>query len=418
MLRKFIFCFFLLIGIFPVMVLASDNSLVKVGNNYYDTLEEAMVNASSWDVITLISDVELSDSLVIQKTINLNLNGNDIVAPEKVFIVQGGTLNISGAGTIKEENPNYGAIMVIGSDDSSDREYSVVNVEKDVTLEGWSGIFISHNNSKSYGVVVNLAGKINAVSDMDGSSGIGIYVNGNIQDNNNVPVVNIRDGAEIRSNGNGLYIAGYAIFNVGKAYISGIQSGIGMKSGVLNIDGATVACTGKDDTPTEGYNNGMKASGTTIQLESNSGYAGNMEIDINSGSFKSKNSHVIYEYIGKGSSSLVKDINISGGTFISDAKKDVFLLSNSFLNKHREFISGGRYSSNPSSFLQIGYKVANDDGLFSVVKNTLREVSGNGVAFKEQSDGFNKGMVVIIGLVLIVILIFINRKRILAVFVK
>ena len=115
--------------------------------------------------------------------VNINLNGNEISASEKVFLVDGGELNITGKGTIKETKPNYGAIMVKGSGDPNDKGYSVVNVSKDVTLEGWSGIFITHNNSKSYGVDVSFAGKINSVNDTSGETGVGIYVNGKIKDN-------------------------------------------------------------------------------------------------------------------------------------------------------------------------------------------------------------------------------------------
>ena len=68
--------------------------------------------------------------------------------------------------------------MLKGSTDPNDKNYSVLKVGKDVTLEGWSGIFITHNNSKSYGIDVSFAGKINSVNDTSGGTGVGIYVNG------------------------------------------------------------------------------------------------------------------------------------------------------------------------------------------------------------------------------------------------
>ena len=410
MFRKLFFCFLLFFCVVPSIVFASDGALVKVGGKFYDSLSEAILNVSANETIMLLSDVELEDSLIIDKVVNLNLNDNDIVAPSMVFLVQGGTLNLSGAGIIRENQPNYGAVMIKGSGNSDDSKYSVLNVSKDVNLEGWSGIFINHNNSKAYGIEVNFSGKIKAVNDTGGGTGIGIYVNGNINDDNNAPVVNILDGASITSSGNGLYIAGYSVFNVGKAYISGIESGIGIKSGVLNIDGATVECLGEDNTPTLGYNNGMKASGTTIQIESNNGYAGDMEIDINSGNFKSKDSNVIYEYIGKGNNSLVKSINISGGNF--NGGKNVFEVTDSFRQKHGSFITGGNYSSDPSSYLVNGYKAVNDNGMFNVVKSTMKEVllfSGNDKT-NESSGIVIFSFLVTIG---IIILILINRKRIL-----
>lgn len=192
--RKVMLILLLSFFLFPMLVSASVTTMAKIGNKYYDTLEEAIANASSSDTIMLVSDVVLNNTLNINKEVNINLNGNDISAKEKVFLVQGGFLNISGSGTIKETEPNYGAIMVIGSNTITNDKYSGVHVGKDVTLEGWSGIFINHENSKSYGVYVYLDGKINAVDDVSGGSGVGVYVNGNIKDEQSHPVVNISNG--------------------------------------------------------------------------------------------------------------------------------------------------------------------------------------------------------------------------------
>jgi len=397
---------------FPIMVNASANSLVRIGDNYYDSLIDAIANAGPNDTITLIDDVKLNESIQINKTVNINLNGNNIEATEKVFQVEGGVLNLTGKGTIRETKPNYGAIMIKGSDDSSDNSYSVVNIGKDVTLEGWSGIFITHNDSKSYGVVVNLNGKINSVNDVNGDTGIGIYVNGNIKHQNNSPVVNILDGAEIGSTGNGLYIAGASTFNIGKAYIEGDESAIGIKSGNLNIDGASVVSKGPDYTPTEGYNNGIKASGTALQIESNNGYAGNMKINIKSGTLRSENSNVVYEYIGKGTETQVESMNISGGTFISESGKDIFRLSDSFKTSNSSFISGGNYTKDPSSYLKSGYTTTLDDNYYKVIQSTMKEVISNN-STKTTNNNIIKTIITIVITLLLGFIVYLNRTKIL-----
>lgn len=416
MIKKIIFYMFLFILMIPNLVFAGVGSLVEVNGKYYDSLEEAIKNASSNSTIKLISDVVLKDGLNINKTVNINLNGNNITAPEMVFKVQGGVLNVSGNGIIRETKPNYAAIAVIGSNDSNDKDYSVVNVDEAVKLEGWSGILITHDNSKSYGVLVNLDGDINAVNDISGGTGIGVYVNGNIKHNDNVPIVNIGDKAEITSTGNGIYIAGNAIFNIGKAYIEGDESGIGIKAGTLNIDGATILSEGKDNTPTEGYTNGIKASGTAIQIESNSGYAGNMNINIDSGTFRSKNSYVIYEYIGKGTSTEVDNVDLSGGTYRAHGDKPVFGLSDSFKNKHGKFISGGRYTTNPSEYLESGFSSNLEDDLY-VVSSSSVLVSGNNVN-TDDGNGVIKVIAISIIVGVAIILIYMNRETILGLFRK
>ena len=416
MVKKILFYLFVIICIVPSVVSAGVGSLVEVNGKYYDSLEEAIANASSNATIKLISDVVLDDTLNINKTVNIDLNGKDITASEMVFKVNGGVLNVSGNGVIRETKPNYGAIAVIGSTDVEDKDYSIVNVGSGVKLEGWSGIFITHDNSKSYGVVVNLDGDINAVNDTSGGTGVGVYVNGNIKHDNNAPVVNIGDDTEITSTGNGLYIAGNSTFNIGKAYIEGDESGIGIKAGKLNIDGATVLSEGVDNTPTEGYNNGIKASGTAVQIESNSGYAGNMVINIDSGTFRSKNSYVIYEYIGKGTSTEVDSIDISGGTFRAEASKPVFGLSDSFKSKHGKFISGGRFTTNPSEYLEGGYTSSLEDGLY-VVSSSSVLVSGDNVNTND-GNGILKVIAVIVIIGVTVVLIYMNRETILGLFRK
>lgn len=416
MFKKFILCLLIFVISIPTIVCAGVGSLVMVGGKYYDSLEEAIANANVNQTIKLISDVKLDNTLDINKTVNIDLNDNDITAPEMVFKVKGGVLNISGNGIIRETKPNYGAIAVIGSNNSNDKDYSIVNVGKEVKLEGWSGIFITHDNSKSYGVVVNLDGDINAVNDTNGGTGIGIYVNGNINHETNAPVVNIGDDVEITSTGNGIYMAGNATFNIGKAYIDGDESGIGIKSGSLNIDGATVLSNGIDKTPTNGYNNGIKASGTAIQIESNSGYAGNININIDSGTFRSKNSYVIYEYIGGGTDTEVNNIDISGGTYRAEGTKDVFGFSDSFKSKHDKFISGGRFTSNPSEYLKSGYTTNVDDDLY-VVGLSSALVNGDNINTND-GNGVLKVIAVTIIIGVAIVLIYMNKNIIFGIFRK
>ena len=392
---------------FPFITFASDNQAFMIGEVSYNTLEEALNNLKSGETLTMYSNAVLSETFRVNKEVNINLNGYNISAPSSSFVVNGGKLNIFGKGLIKEMEPNYGAIRVVGSKDNTNELYSTLNIGEDVTLEGWSGIFITHDDNKSYGVKVDFSGTINAISDIANDSGIGIYINGLVKHVDNHPVINIKDNAKITSNGVGLYIAGYSTFNIEDAYINGYESGISIKSGKLNINGAEVICEGPDKTPTPGYNNGVKASGTTIQIESNKGYKGDIIIDIGRGKFTSKNSSVIYEYIASGTNTQVKEISISGGTFISSKDKEVFLLSNTFKDTHQKFISGGKYSRDPSTYLKDGYKTVLDD-LYNVVDKDTK-------VFKEESMKNNSVnyIFMFIPLVLVGVIIITKIKKLL-----
>ena len=393
----------------PNNIYASSNTGARIGNNYYDSLSDALNEAKENETIKLLSNAPLEKGIILTKSITIDLNGNTITSPTAVFEVQKGTLTIKGKGLIKETEPNYGVIRVIGNETPTNKVYSAIKVGKDVTLEGWAGIFVSHKNKKSFNVQVDFEGKINAVSDTAGGTGIGIYINGSIQDKSNEPVINILDGGDISSDGVGVYIGGYSNVNIKKATITGIENGLGIKAGNITIDGATLTCTGKDYTPTEGYNDGILKSGTTIQIESNKGYAGNIKLDIKEGKFISKDSNVLYEYIGGGNKTQVENIKISGGTFISEKNKDVFLLSDSFISTHPKFISGGKCTSNVNKYLLSGYQTILDNNYYIVTSNTMKSV------FKETTNSRFNPITLIITIVIILILsiiAYINRNKI------
>ena len=391
-----------------VCVYASDTVKARIGNQFFDTLEEAIEAAGPNDTITLTSNVTLDETLKINKNVNINLNNFNIAADEKVFEVDGGSLNLSGNGKIKENEPYYGAIVMKGSNDSSKNDYSTISVGSGVTLEGWSGIFIDHNdNNTAYGILVNMNGDINAVDDVDGGPGAGIYVNGNIQHQENAPVINLSDTVNITSTGNGIYSAGNATYNINGATISGVESGLGIKAGTFNIFDGTIRGTGEDKTPTTGNNNGINPSGAAIQMESNKGYAGNINLSIKDGTFESKDGNVIYEYTVNGSDSELDNINLSGGTYTSKVDKDVFRLSDSFTNNHTGFISGGTYSSNPTIYLKSGYGVTENNSTYEVISSTISvfgEMNGK--------NGTATPVLIILALSIIGIIIYLNRKRI------
>jgi len=306
--------------------------------------------------------------------------------------------------------------MLKGSEDPTKENYSTVSVGKDVTLEGWSGIFITHENYKAHGILVNMNGTIKAVDDTSGGPGAGIYVNGNIQHDNNSPIINLTNTTKITSTGNGIYSAGYATYNINGAYIEGVESALGIKSGIFNIKNGTIIGTGDDKTPTSGNNNGINASGTAIQIESNKGYKGNIELNINDGKIESKKSYTIYEYTVNNSNTQVKDINLTGGTYISHSNKPVISVSDSFKSTHQNFISGGTYTTNPEQYLKNGYnaKLNKDDKyeVLHVFKEKTETNQNTQNTETKENNNILKIILIISSILLIGSIIFISRKKI------
>ena len=345
----------------------------QIGTTLYGTLSEAIANANAGDEITLLKDVVVTGStLKINKNLTIDMNNHSISRADSVIEVQGATLTLKGTGEVVETAPDYGAIVVRGSEDSSKTNYTVVNVGENVKLTGWAGINIQPINKSTkpyaYGVVVNINGKIASFKDQSNVTGSGVYVNGFIQHEENAPIINLNSTASIESTGAGVYLAGNAILNVNGASITGIENAIGAKAGIITVkEGSVLTATGPDMTPTITYGNGINASGAAIQIESNTGYAGKVKLNIEGGEITSENGYAIYEYLDKANgTTAIEEISISGGNINSKEGKDNFEVSEDFVKEHKEFITGGTFSSDPSEFVNEKYVAKDSNGNFVI----------------------------------------------------
>ena len=232
------------------------------------TLPQADANG----VITLDDDVTLASTWYISdgKTYTLNLNGHTISGGSPVIQLMHGKLIINGAGTVKESTPYFGAVLIKGSENASDENYSVLEVNSNVTLEGWAPIFVDQFNSKqnkpfAYGVSVSLNGAtLNAKKDSGGDGGEGLYVNGTIKHETNAPVIRLTStkiNAEEKCFG--MYLAGYAKTTLTDCDISGV-TGIEIRAGELTVNGGSVTATGNYSVMFNG--NGSTTQGAAIAV--------------------------------------------------------------------------------------------------------------------------------------------------------
>lgn len=338
---------------------------------------EALISAlEEGKNIKLTSDIlNVDKTLLINKEITIDLNGNNIsFTKNNSFEVIGGNLTLTGKGTVKEEVPYYGAVMLRGSANKDDINYSTLTVEKDVTLEGWSPIFINQLNGvnkvrDSYGVTVNLYGTLNGVADSTGDRGHGIYVNGNIQHKENYPVINIYDGAKITTPGDGIYAAGYAKWNIEGATING-AIGIGAKSGIFNLKNVYIKATDPYMDP-KYWGNGIYSNGAAIQIESNNGYAGAIEITIDGGKYESVNAYAIHHYLasknGESVNNSLENLTIKNGTFIGG--KDNIAID--VVDGEKIAITGGTYSSSVAKYITDEYVESKLENNYVVAKKEV-----------------------------------------------
>jgi hypothetical protein len=217
--------------------------VARVGTTYYGTLAEAVAEGAG-KTVTLLKTVTGQSVISIAdgQTVTLDLNGYDIgFAQNQRFEITHGTLNLTGAGTVYEQQPYYAPVMLWGAA-ASQAEYSVVTVGKDVTLQGWAGLFINQNEGSNYGMKATVNGTLNSVKDTSGDAGHALYVNGSITNQENEPQI-VLEGATLNAEaGNGMYLAGYANTVVANSTINSLAeggTGIEIRAGKLTLNSGT-----------------------------------------------------------------------------------------------------------------------------------------------------------------------------------
>lgn len=378
--KKLIFTFMFAVLLMPVLNAASVNV----------NTEEELLNAVKSDgTIVLNDNITLTKVLEVKgNNVIIDLNGKTITIQDTSIKLYKGKLELTGKGTIKDVTKKNGCtIWAYGSNDAKDTDYTTLNVGKDVTIDTteW-GVCLANvdkSNKSAYGLTLNLDGKI--LSSGKESGGMTIF--GNIKngcsydkkcDLTNAPVVNIGKTAYIKADGDvALYGAGLGTWNInGGTYES--KSAIGIKSGKLVINDGTFIATGDPKTG-ELYGNGIYSTGTALQIENNKGYASNMEIIINGGTFKSEKGLSIYHYPPNDSFNALNSITINGGTFSGDItllKNDnVSVTNGTFSTKTVESYIPNTYTMVKKS--ENEYVVSNIE--FQEVEGLEAKITSNGI---------------------------------------
>lgn len=322
--------------------------------------EELFKAISSDNTIILQSDVTLTKTLKIKgSNVTIDLNGNTLTVENGYIDLLKGKLEFTGKGIVKDVRVREdvtSTIWVEGSKDVNAKNYSVLTIGKDVTIDTtqWA-ITVYHDDYKAYGVTLNFNGTIESSA----VNGGGITLNGFVKNDGkieNAPVINLGKTASVKVVGDtALYGAGMGVWNINGGIYEG-KSAIGIKSGKLVINDGTFTATGETKTG-ELYGNGIISTGSSIQIENNKGYAGNIEITINGGTFESNKGLSIYHYPPTtDEENALKSLVINGGVFKANYK----LLENDNVT-----IEYGEFASEIIDLLKNGYVQLFTDGVYT-----------------------------------------------------
>ena len=342
-----------------VLVLLPSAVYAKTEVKSEEELKTATKNGGD---IVLQNDITLKSGLVIEgSNVIVDLNGKTITIDESSYIfLKKGNLEFTGTGIIKDvtdNNQSGSTIYVRGSEDKTAKDFSTLTVGKDVTIETtqW-GINLTHSQRKAYGVTLNFNGTL-ITSSVDCG---GITVHGNVKNDgklDNAPVLNFGKTAKVSAEkGITLYGAGIGEWNILGGEYTG-ESVIGIKSGKLVVNDGVFTATGEKKIG-ELYGNGMIATGSTIQIENNTEYAGNMEIVIDGGTFNSNKGLSIYHYPPTDNQeNALKSLVINGGNF--NAKFEL-------LDNDNVTIEYGKFANEIIGYLKNGYIQSKTDEIYSV----------------------------------------------------
>ena len=257
----------------PVMAMAEGAAegakVAKIGETEYPTLKEAFdaVTTTNATTITLLNDAVVNNKIIIsdRKNITLDLGGHNVTfsASKTFFYVNNATFTVNGGGSIKEANAYFAPIIMKGGPAGSEN-YTIVNVKNGVTLEGWAGMFIDHdqNNGYNYGMVFNAENAtLTGRNDINGDTGIGLYVNGTINANVKIALTNVA----LSGTGDGMYLAGAADTTINGGSVTSECTGIEIRAGSLTLNNCNVT-GGNGSVTTNANGNGSTSENVALAV--------------------------------------------------------------------------------------------------------------------------------------------------------
>ena len=327
------------------------------GSDYYyafQTIAEAVEFADNGDKISLIRDVELTETLIIAegKTVTLDLNGKTLARAEmaKQYAINNlGTLTITGNGTVNSRGiyNGYGN----GEANVASAKLTIENGTFNAKGEdGGAAIF-------NYGVVEVKGGKFESI----GSYGL-----------NNQPGASMTiTGGEIRG----------GIYNCGTLSVDGentsVYQHISGRHAIYNYAATAIINNGAFDS--ESGNELILADGE------------NSSVTINGGTFdKTAKSWLMGAATGKNITFV-----INGGTFRGYVNKPEMTVDTFRPYGDPIVVCGGNFNFNPTQWLSDDYKAIEKDGKYYVVDGNAAKIGETKYAtLQEAVDAAENGATV------------------------
>lgn len=266
-----------------------------------EALKEAIKAAQPGDTVKLGGNITITDPVVINKQITLDLAGNNITREtvesdddDDMFKVSNGSLNVTGKGTIDAKKGDVFSVTGNTSANNTTPTESVLTIGPDVEIKAlWNCIWIAGN-----GAVANVYGSLSSTGQYAVIQGNGTK---NEITNNGGTVVNIYNGASVTHDGSAdsahmaIYQPQAGILNIFGGTISATQVGstaIEVRAGELNISGNPVITGGPGEPGSDKNGNGGTTNNTAVAIAQ---HTTNLPITVNITGGALKGGAALYE---------------------------------------------------------------------------------------------------------------------------
>ena len=269
----------------------ADGYVVVERNGVY-TLEESFedaVNDASVSSISLTKDVELTETLNIDRNLTINLGAHEITSSVIAFNIVNGNVTIDN-GTISASGNNH-ALYVNGTATGSD-----------ISLTLGDKLTV---NSESCAIFIKGAGAKLVTSATLYSNGPFATISGNGNPGNEVNSISIVGGKVTHESYIAIYVPQTGSFNISGGEITGTTA-LYVKSGNLNISGGKLKAT-HEFTDYVYSGNGAQFYGDALVIDACGYPGGNPVVNITGGTFETTDSkaHGIAYYSYNGNTATI-----------------------------------------------------------------------------------------------------------------
>ncbi len=313
------------------------DAVASIGDKIYFDIQTALKALKANDTLKLLADVNVDEQIVINKSVTLDLNKNEISSSGAIYRpikvtgdnsditvkIENGTITVSDVTTNPEQSA---ALLVYEGADVTLENVTINGSHYGVMIAGYYGYASGFTKNNVTSLYVNAGTKITAKN--AAIIAHGAYSNSRIE---------INEGATVTSTDSvAIYYPHKGDLIVNGGTITG-DTGICIKAGNLTVNGGKIIAVG-EAVNHEFVDSGATSTGDAIVVES-------------------------LDYGGYGAPT----VSITDGTIISENGKAVVSYAEEGYEKVTNFISGGTFSSDVTELCAEGFETKkNTNGTYSV----------------------------------------------------